>query len=62
MKNNKRVILTSRNSLIKSVFGGVDLWKGILENEKNFLDESINSISTIDDEDSCIQILSVKNK
>ena len=61
MKNNKRVILTSRNSLIKSVFGGVDLWKGILENEKNFLDESINSISTIDDEDSCIQILSVKN-
>ena len=60
INNNIKYTLKRKNSLVKSVFGGIDLWKGLIENKCNILNESINSISTIDDEDSYTKIISVK--
>ena len=60
INNNIKYKVERRNSLRKYVFGGIDLWKGLIENEYNVLNESNNSISTIDDEDSYTKILSVK--
>ena len=59
--NNIKYTLKRKNSFKKYVFGGIDLWTGIIENEKNILDDSFNSISTFDDEESYTNLISIKN-
>ena len=58
---NNNIEYKRRKSFQKFVYGGIDLWTGLIENEKNIINESINSISTTNDENSNIKLLSVQN-
>jgi hypothetical protein len=59
LENN--IIYKFKRNSQEIVYGGIDLWTGIVKNEKNILDESFNSQSTFYDEESYTDIISIKD-
>ena len=62
LENNdikKNLQITNYN--IFHIYGGIDLWTGIIQNEENNLNESFNSLSTNNDEYNDIKITTSKN-
>ena len=58
---NKNIRFTGVRKQIREIIiiGGIDLWSGIVENKKNILNESANSIST-DNDDSHFEKIDIK--